>query len=187
MGGEAPLGMNFIGGCEGFLVNLVDLAVFFGQLTDDATDLALKTPSGFVAVRVEDLDAGVADGIVAGGDHATCSRAKGQHGMMQGRRCALVNVNHMTARQTQAEGQGSDQRTVIGSCIPTDDDGVSLSRQFRLSVGKRFTNQPHKGRREGSVVFQERNRLVFVHFVKRRFAANTVGAKEGRHAHSSSV
>ena len=89
---------------------------------------SLSKRGGFVAVRVEDLDAGVADGLwLAVIMHLL--RAKGQHGMMQGRRCALVNVNHMTARQTQAEGQGSDQRTVIGSCIPTDDDGVSPAIQ----------------------------------------------------------
>ena len=164
MGRKSPAGVNFVGDHQAFSVDHIHFSVFFRQLPYRLADLSLVSPRGFVAVGIEDLDARIADRIVTGGDHAPHPSAECEHGVMEGGCGARVDVNHVASRQSESEGQGSDQGGVVRALVPSNDDRVAFTGQRRLCVREGFPDQSHEGRRQRPVLFKtvDGHRLVNV-------------------------
>ena len=146
--------MKLIGDGQVFSVHQVDFSVFLSQLSYGLADFGFEGPRGFVPKSIEDFDARIADRVVAGGDHAPHSGLERQHGVVEGRRGARVDVDYMASCQSKPKGQRSDQSGVMGALVPSNHHRVAFTWQRRLSVRKSLTDQSHEGRCQGALVFQ---------------------------------
>ena len=182
-----PIKSLFIGLGSKRSVSRIDFSVFRGELTQGPTDVLFVGASGLVAVCIEDLDARIRNGIVTRCDHASHACLKRQHCVVQGGRSAFTNMDHSTSCQPQALRERLDQSDVVRASIPADDHDPPGPRQCWLGVREGFAQHPHEGGREGTFFLKTSNCSLFVERIKRCFSANSIGAKEGAHVHSSAM